>query len=59
MDIKKVDSEVLDGWLEQMANLLKDDCYVARRQAAIMIPLLYSKWTEPQVQLSRSSHLNK
>lgn len=48
-EVTKLSPELLDDCLAQLANLLQDHCYAARRHAATMIPLLYSEWSDAQV----------
>ena len=49
VEVSKMQPELLDECLEQLANLIQDQSYAARRCGATIIPLLYGKWSDVQV----------
>lgn len=49
VEVSKLQPELLDECLEQLANLLQDQSYAARQRSATIIPLLYGKWSDVQV----------
>ncbi len=52
VEVSKLYSELVNECLEQLANLLQDQSYAARRRGATIIPLLYGKWSDVQVILT-------